>query len=288
MMKALIASFCLMAAFAWVPSFAGDIQEIIASKCLRVAMISRELPPFICTDPDGKLAGYDYEIAKRIAEELKVELKVDRNAATFDELVDKVEKGEADIALSKLSRTLERSKKVVFSDPYLVLRKTLIVNRLDLARRRKAEPVQDYIKHLDANVGVIGGSSYAEFAKSMFPKAKLREYPEWNSIMADVMSGKILCGFRDEFEVKRAMRAIPSASIELMSIVMNDADDSIAIAISADKMQFRYWINELIEERNLKTNVDKLIALDADLAARSKAAPRKAPPAPAEETQKDK
>ena len=235
------------------------MQGLLARGRIVVYMLEADMPPFIMTSPDGKPIGYDVEIAKGIASELGIALAIERKAKTFNELVDSVESGKADIAISKLSRTLTRSKKVIFSEPYLTLHKALLVNRLELAKMRGDTPVMDYVKDLKGSIGVIKGSSYQEFAPAMFPKAKVRAYDSWDDIVSDVESGVLLCGFRDDLEVKRCMRSIPGSSLRLMSVVFKDAEDPIAIAVDAKNIQLRFWIDEYLDDRRMRTSADKLV-----------------------------
>lgn len=240
-------------------SGADDVQGLLAKGRIVVCMLESDIPPFVMSGPDGRPMGYDVEIAKGVAAELGVELVIDRKAKTFNELVDEVASGRADIAISKLSRTLSRSKKVVFTEPYLILHKALIVNRLELARKRGELPVIEYVKRLKGSLGAIKGSAYLEFAPSMFPRAEVKDYASWGEIVGDVDEGKLLCGFRDDLEVKRSMRSIPGASLRLMSIVFKDAEDPIAIAVGARNIQLRLWLDEFLDDRKLRTTPDRLL-----------------------------
>ncbi len=270
----LCAAFCVCA---------DGIHDISAKGKLTVCMMERDLPPFLMSGADGKLAGYDVEIARGIAAELGVQLAIERKAKTFNELVDAVESGKADIAISKLSRTLARARKVIFTEPYLTLHKALLVNRLELAKRRGDTPVPEYVQALRGSVGVLSGSSYQEFAASMFPKAQVKPFADWADIVREVDSGALLCGFRDDLEIKRSMRSLPSASLRLMSVIFRDAEDPIAIAVDAKNIQLRLWIDEYLDERKLRTTADKLLDKYPETAKLQPAAAMQAPPAQQED-----
>ena len=98
-----------------------DIKRIIDRKKLIVAVVESNHPPFFTvSSKTGKMCGFDVELAEGIAAGLGVELEFNRDAKTFNELVDIVSRHEADIVISKLSLTLTRSKKVLYSNPYIV------------------------------------------------------------------------------------------------------------------------------------------------------------------------
>jgi polar amino acid transport system substrate-binding protein len=238
---------------------ADDMKEMLARGRLVVSMMSTELPPFIMTGANGEPEGYDVDIARGVAAELGLVLVIERKAKTFNEMVDAVADGRADMALSKLSRTLNRSKSVLFSNPYLVLHKSLLINRLEMAKRRGNTALADYIKKLDSSIGIIKGSSYVEYARTMFPKAKIREFQDWETILAEVDSGRVLCAFRDDLEIKRSMRSMPGASLRLLSVIMVDSEDAIAIAVGAKQNQFHEWLDEYLDERKVHTTADKLL-----------------------------
>lgn len=63
-----------------------------------------------------EIVGFDIDIAKRIAEELGVELKVTN--MKFDGLIPSLQQGDFDMALAGFNPTPERKKVVSFSDSY--------------------------------------------------------------------------------------------------------------------------------------------------------------------------
>ncbi|CXH07151.1 amino acid ABC transporter periplasmic amino acid-binding protein [Streptococcus pneumoniae] len=76
---------------------------------------------------DGKnqIVGSDIELAKAIATELGVELEL--SPMSFDNVLASVQSGKADLAISGVSKTDERSKVFDFSTPYYTAKNKLIV-----------------------------------------------------------------------------------------------------------------------------------------------------------------
>ena len=60
--------------FAQTKNSDGDIAGILARGELRVAITAVDQPPFYFVDRSGKLAGYDIDIATKMAEELGVHI----------------------------------------------------------------------------------------------------------------------------------------------------------------------------------------------------------------------
>ena len=87
---------------------APDIARIVNRGELVVAMYRVDQPPFFYVK-GGELMGIEVDLAKAIAKELKVSVRFDRSPATFNEVVDVVARQDADLGISKLSRTLARA-----------------------------------------------------------------------------------------------------------------------------------------------------------------------------------
>ncbi len=86
-----------------------------------------------------------------------------------------VASGVADVAISYLSLTLGRAKKVNFSDPYGFFSQSLILNQLAYAKLA-VEGVEkptffETLNQPDALIAVTSGSSYLSWGLRLFPKA---------------------------------------------------------------------------------------------------------------------
>ncbi|WP_143438476.1 peptidoglycan-binding protein, partial [Hydrocoleum sp. CS-953] len=162
-------------------SFSGnllspDIQKIIDRGKLIVAMTEYDNSPFFVKNERGELEGLDMKIAQGLAEGLGVELQLNRSAKTFNEVVKIVSQGQADLAISKLSQTLNRATKISFSHPYVTMRQGLLLNRVQLTKAAKNKEAVEFLRDFEGRIGVINGSSYEGFAKQKFPKATIVRY----------------------------------------------------------------------------------------------------------------
>jgi ABC-type amino acid transport substrate-binding protein len=241
-------------------SISPDFQRILERGKLVVALLGIDNPPFFMLDKNGELYGLDVKIAKSIAEQLDVKVEFVRSAKTFNEVVDIVYDLGADMAISKLSKSLSRAKKVRFSRPYLTMRHGLLVNRLQLAQRAKGRNTVEMIKQLDGKVGVIKGSSYVGFTKQKFPKATVVEYPSWNpDIINAVIRGDILAAYRDELEVKKIVLSNPDAALKFQTIALTDTQDSIAIALPWDSQHLLDFVNQCLETMKFEYTADTLL-----------------------------
>ncbi len=242
------------------PKYPPDIQRIKDRGSFIVAMTAADQPPFFYKNADGQLAGLDVDISKAIAEGLGVKLVLNRSAASFNDLIPIVASGQADAAISKLSRTLSRAEQVSFSNPYIVFHQALILNRLELAKKAPtSDDVVDFIKNLTGKIGVIANSSYVAYARNNFPHATVEQFPTWDKIVEAVFNGTILAGYRDEMEIKKIIRSRADSALKVKTVVLRDTEDNIAIAVAPENTHLLYWINLLLESLNLNLTADKLL-----------------------------
>ena len=240
-----------------------DIQRILDRGTLVVALLNHDNPPFFIGEAKA-LGGLDIKIAQGLADALEVDLEFNRSAETFNQVVEKVYQLEADIAISKLSRTLNRAKQVHFSHPYVTMRQGLLVNRLQLAQQTEGNQIIEAIRNFNGNVGVIEGSSYGSFIKQKFPAATIQEYPTWDDIVAAVVNGDIQAAYRDELEIKKVILKNPDAALRLQTIALTDTQDKIAMALPWDSHNLQAFVNQYLDTFKLDYTADDVLGEYAD------------------------
>ncbi|HNX23630.1 MAG TPA: ABC transporter substrate-binding protein [Spirochaetota bacterium] len=252
-----------------VPEFTSmpDITRITGKGKLVVAMTAADQAPFFFVNSRRVLVGLDVQIAREIADKLGVEVKFDRSAKSFDEVVTNVVQGRADVAISKLSRTFPRAKNVRFSTPYITFRHGLLLNRINAARaiRELHTTEKEYIQKFPGKLGVIEHSSYEIFAKSNFPYAKIVSFQKWEDVIAAVNDGSIDAAYRDELEIKKIIRLNPDASLRIKTALITDKSDPISIAVRWNDTNLLAFINMVIESGAFSSNAEQLFDSYGDL-----------------------
>ncbi|WP_179228655.1 substrate-binding periplasmic protein [Leptolyngbya ohadii] len=235
-----------------------DVERILKRGKLIVAMLNQDNPPFFMMR-QGQLEGSDVEVARSIAEQLGVSVEFNRSARTFDQVVQTVYQRDADLAVSKLSRTLKRARSVRFSQPYVTMRQGLLVNRLQLVQQANGRSVTEVIRNLEGKVGVIQGSSYVGFTQKRFPRVQVVEFPSWSAAIDAVMRGEVLATYRDELEVKKVVFSKPDAALQLQTIALTDTEDSIAIALPWDSQHLLAFVNQVLDQMEIGDTADSLL-----------------------------
>lgn len=237
---------------------APSMARIVNRGELVVAMLGVDQPPFFYVK-DNKLVGLDVNLAKSIAKELNVKVRFDRRAQTFNEVIDLVARQEADLAISKMSRTLARAQMISFTAPYLRLNHAFVLNRVKFADLARNRPLPVVIREFTGSIGVIAKSSFSDYARKNFPRSEIREYPSWNDVIAALKKGEVLAAYRDEFEAKRILKSDPTASLTLRTVTFKDLEDTLSIAVSIQDPTLLAFVNQFLSGSTNMLTIDQVL-----------------------------
>ncbi|CDX11579.1 Extracellular solute-binding protein family 3 [Mesorhizobium plurifarium] len=244
------------------PAQAQDApRPIVSDNRLRIAMPAFASDPFFPADGSGA-GGIDMDLARGLATELGVEPVFDRSAVTFDALVQRLTSGEADLAIGKLSRTLQRGRSILYSRPYAMLHQGLLANRVNLARITQGKPPEQIIRDFSGDLGVIEGSSFATYAAATFPHATIQRFAGWNTVIDAIRNGTIDLAYRDDFEIKKLMVDDPSMTVVARSITLTDKVDTIAVGVSPANPHLAAFVDLYLDlaRGQQVLNTDEIIA----------------------------
>lgn len=136
----------------------------------------------------GQPMGYEYELLRRLADDLGLELRV-RIARDLDEMLDILERGEVDLVAHGLAITQERKERVAFAD-YLYLTRQVLVQRKPAHWRKltrdeiRDQLVQDPVQLIGDTVSLRLHSSYMDRARNLAKEIG-------GSIVIDTLSGAL-------------------------------------------------------------------------------------------------
>lgn len=107
--------------------------------------------PYVFPDPKdpSRLIGFEVDLAEAIARELGVKAKQSQNA--WDSLIPALNRGDFDLAMNGLEITPERSRNLLFSQPYYVYTEQLVV-------RREETGIKDIKALTGKKVGTLSGT----------------------------------------------------------------------------------------------------------------------------------
>lgn len=125
-------------------------------------------PPFGVTLPDGKLTGFNVDLARAICRELKVTCTV--QARRFDTIVDAIETGKADAAIASLAINAKARQRLLFTHPYYRTPARFA------AVKNQAPYTISPAGLAGKTIGVVPNTAHFAFLKKFFPKSKPKEY----------------------------------------------------------------------------------------------------------------
>lgn len=237
---------------------APEFARIVSRGTLVVAVLGVDQPPFFMSR-NGALAGVDIDLADELAKQLGVSVQFDRDARTFDDVVHLLATGQADVAISKLSRTLPRAQVVRFSTPYINLRRALLINRVSFAELAKGRALPEVVRDYRGTIGVVAGSAYAEYVRNDFPAARVRTYPSWPATLDALSAGAVSAVYRDELAIKLVMQDDPTAPIRLRVATFDDLTDALAVGVPVSAPTLLAFVNQFLAERNKRLDVKSLL-----------------------------
>jgi membrane-bound lytic murein transglycosylase F len=142
------------------------LQQVQAAGELHV--LSRNSGTTYFEGPQGP-SGLEYELMRRFAEKLGVELKV-TVPDTLNEILEKVSEGEAHIAAAGLTVTEQRKQLVRFAPAYQTITQQVVYN--------VKQPRPKSISQLDGSFEVVAQSSHVEQLKRLKEKHQALEWYE--------------------------------------------------------------------------------------------------------------
>ena len=239
------------------------LKQLFDKGKLVVAVINREQSPFFFTGDDGELAGFDIDLARAIGDRLDIKIEFDRSAETYDEVVELVAAGQADVAISFLSRTPARARVVLFTRPYVTQDVTLLINRL--ATVGFAEDCPSLAEVLTAAefsgaLGVEAETALAARLRELNPNVQPREFQSPEDLIDAVRAGQIAVSLQGELVARSYLHDNPASHIRLrLCEAPESRPDRIAIAVPPGQYDLLQWLNIFLENQEILYDAADLV-----------------------------
>lgn len=237
---------------------ARNLARIIKSGQLVAGFPSFDEYPFFYTK-DGVSAGMEVDLASRFCKSLNLELKIDRSANTYNDMVEMVGENRLDIAFH-LVPTFRRVKRVSFSNAFVIFPHSLIVNRVEIAKIGNGATLEQTLQNYKGTVGILAGSAQEELAVQSFPDATIVRFPTWEQTVDAVVTGKVVFAYRNEFYIRKILIANPSLSLILKAVSFNDLLDHLSIAVSHDNKILKELLNQFVSQRAGQLNINSILS----------------------------
>lgn len=229
---------------------------------------NRNFEPFYISDPKEGFPGFDVELGKKYADYLGVKYSF-TNRPEFEDFSEAIRNGEADIAFSGLTSTLERSKKVKFSSAYLISSPAALVNKRAIPPPPEGNIIATVyfrsIKDLENVSGISfavrGFSSSHEYLLANFPNSRIFTYGSVGDALAAVREGKANCFVGESFYIKGFLQKERSLASNFRSLLEPVQEDHISAILPKGDLvysrNFEFFLSELRRTGELKALEDK-------------------------------
>ena len=210
------------------------LDEIKSSGTINIGVFS-DKNPFGYVDENGEYQGYDVYFARRIAEDLGVELNfVSTEAANR---VEYLETGKVDIILANFTVTPERAEKVDFALPYMNVALGVVSPDSRIISDLSELTAED-------QVIVISGTTAEDYLIKNNPEIKLQKYDTYANAKNALENGNAAAWANDNTEVIAYALQNEGYTVGIPSL---GSQDTIAPAVTKGNETLLNWINDEIK-----------------------------------------
>jgi polar amino acid transport system substrate-binding protein len=161
----------------------STVEKIVRSGVLRVGMDI--YLPWAMKDKNGKLIGFEIDVATRLAEDMGV--KVEFVPTTWSGIIPALLTGKFDVIIGGMGITAKRALQVNFTNPYEYSGMSIVAHREKAAGFDSLESFNSP----DVEIAVKLGTTAAAAAKKYLPKATLRMFDSEPQAYQELRNGKV-------------------------------------------------------------------------------------------------
>lgn len=192
-----------------------------------------EFPPFESKNPQGEYVGFDMDMARELAKDLGVRLRIEE--MNFQSLPTALENGKIDLIISGMTATPERAETRLFTEPYFHTGLCLLVN----AKSGITEAKQLDGKRLVVKRGTTGDIN----AKRLFPNCEVTRLDKESTCALEVVNGRAEGFLYDQLSILRHHEANPKTTRALLTPLTKEP---YAMAARLDDVEFVDRLNEFL------------------------------------------
>jgi polar amino acid transport system substrate-binding protein len=244
--KYLTISFLMV--FLSLPAFSQKVLSAILKRGeIRIGMTGTQ-PPFTMKAKSGELIGYEVDLAKALAKNMGVKLKLVE--MPFSDLLGALKAGKVDAVMSGMTMTPERNLEVLFAGPYILSGKSILTKSKLIAEISAATTEKKY------RIVSLKGSTSVEFVKNYMPKHELILVDNYNAGVDMVLTDKA-----DAMVADKPICVVSIMKHQGKDLVTSDKPltiEPIGMALPSDDPQFLNLVENYIASLELSGNLPLL------------------------------
>ena len=221
-------------------------------KAIRVA-VEGAYPPFSEIGPDGKIKGFDIDIANALCADLKAQCTFVQQE--FDGMIPGLNARKFDMVIASMSITEERKRSVAFSDKYYATPARLVA--------RKGTPLVPTPAGMKGKrIGVQRSTTHDRFATDTFKDSEIVRYTGQDQVFLDLQSGRLDAVVADQVAINAGLLQRPAGKdFALVGPVFNDPKyfgPGSGVAMRKGDVQLQSKINQAIKDIRANGTYDRL------------------------------
>ena len=204
-----------------------------------VVGLEAEFRPFEYVDENGDIVGFDVDLVSLMAEELGVKLRVVNLKWTA--LPQELLKGTIDVIASGMTATLERAKRISFTDPYYETGLCLLLHKGSADDVKSVRDLNDDRYLVVVKTGTTGEKA----AKEFLPNARLLSLDKEGMCALEVAQGKAAAFVYDRHSVIKNHRRHAETT---RTILEPFTYEPYAMGIRKGDLDWWMWINQFLRQ----------------------------------------
>ena len=218
------------------------LDRVVEKGVLRVGM-SVDQPPFNFRSRDKSVIGFDVDLAQALADAMQVKLEIVE--IPFGDLLANLVDGKADMVVSGMTITPERTRQVSFVGPYTLSGKSM------LTTASVKGVVEDSAEFNDPEIRVVAlkNSTSESFVQRHLPEAALHTIANYNEGIQMLLTGRIDAMVADIPILKLSKLRYPDAGLSMIEPALSI--EPIGIALPNNDAQFENLV------RNYMSSLDR-------------------------------
>jgi cyclohexadienyl dehydratase len=157
---------------------------------------SADYAPFSFRDENGRLAGFDIAVARRLAADLG--RRIDFVSFRWPDLVAQLESGAFDVAMSGVTIRPDRAVRIAYTRPYAVTGAVAVIRGAD---QQRYGTIRD-LDHARVRVGVNAGGHLEQVARKRFAHAHVTPIADNRALFDLLRRGELNAVISEEFEAR--------------------------------------------------------------------------------------
>ena len=242
--KKMLCTAFILATTLFTANAANKLSKIQQSGEIKIAT-NAEFEPFEYKDGD-KIVGIDIDIAKKIAESLNAQTKI--NDVSFDAVTLELNSGNCDFAIAAMSYSSDKAQNVDFSDVYYYSKQAIIV------------PNNSNIKSssdLDGKrIGVAMGFTGDIYCTENFKNSIIERYNKSSDAVLDLINKRLDAVVVDDAPAKKLI-SLSNNKVKMLDEYL--FEEGYRIAVPKGETELLEHINSVLKSLKDSKEIDKII-----------------------------